>query len=142
MSIRSALEKHYNRSSYGVDRGHVWTTRDGVRIRLGMMEDSHLLNCWRMLDRRLVEASECRMFFFDPFWGPRGEMAQDAALEAMDSMDNRAVKASVWIPRFEEEIRLRGLEVPSRGVPTHPPSVTIVGTGPGGVGTIAKLDRR
>ena len=57
---------------------NLWTQKDGVRIRICDMSDSHLVNTIRMLKRK----GEMKKFQVDmeylSFGRPNGEMAQDA----------------------------------------------------------------
>lgn len=71
-------------------RDGVWVTRDGRRIPVTRMEDAHLVNTLRMLQRN---AEKRRMAALLPYLGqgPIGEFAQDCF-----DMESRAVSAKTW----------------------------------------------
>lgn len=65
-----------------------WTTNDGRKISVKDMEDSHLLNTIRMLQRgaRALQSRETAICFI--LGEPQGEMAQDAYHAGMDELMN------------------------------------------------------
>ena len=121
--------------------GYIWTTKDGTRIPVPEMTDRHVVNCWHMLSRIVAEVDSASEFYLHPFWGPSGEMAQEAAEQAMEEAWNQRATCAAWMQVFEEEMTRRGIEIPQRPEVEHPPELEWVEPGPGGIGLIAKIKK-
>lgn len=86
----------------------IWTTKDGRDIPLSKMTTLHLLNAHRFVRRKLVKAQECTAFYLHPVWGPQGEMAQDAAGQAMEQIWNEEMRVRVVERILHDELDRRG----------------------------------
>lgn len=106
--------------------GNIWTTKDGRKVPVELMTNDHLLNAWKFLDRKETKVREAEMFYNHPVWGPRGEMAQEAAEQAMGHAYDVQAVCLYWMKIFEEEMKRRDIAVPTRSVPQGPPEVEIV----------------
>lgn len=84
----------------------IWVTREGKKIKVKDMTDSHLLNSIKYLDRRL-ESMKITM----PYPNFNGEMAQFCAEQDWDHFQNS--EPSDYWPIYEtlcKEISKRGLD--------------------------------
>ena len=120
--------------------GQVWTTKDGRKIPVNEMGDTHLINAWKFLDRKETKVREAEMFYNHPIWGPRGEMAQEAAEQAMGQAYDVQAVCSYWMKIFEKEMKKRDIVVPPRSVPQGPPEVEVIEDL--GFATIARIKRK
>jgi len=89
-----------------------WTTADGTKIRICDMDDSHLLNSIRFLERYAEARLSHEFSAVFNFPEPQGEMAQ----MDLDQMELEMFDATFWdyLPdiydNMESECRRRGLE--------------------------------
>jgi hypothetical protein len=81
----------------------VWNTRDGKKVRVGYMATEHILNCIRMLQKRIdhLDAGYPQVYTGD----------SDAAADAVEC-ENRACENLMdacreWIELFESELQRR-----------------------------------
>jgi len=118
-------------------KGPVWNDINGHRVAVKDLNDLHLLNIARTLDRRVCEVREMTMFYFDPVFGPRGDMARDCAEAEMMQAWDHALDCKEWLNLINAEIARRGLVAPERLVPKPPPKYERVESLP--YGTIFKL---
>ena len=114
-----------------------WRTKNGREIPIPELEDEHLLNIYRMLDKRICEIGEMTLFWAHPVWGPHGEHAQDAADCAMEEAWNEEIVARGWIQLMQTEIIHRGLKLPDRTSPKPPPKTELVEST--GIGSIHRI---
>lgn len=101
----------------------IWETGDGKKIPVAEMSDDHVINAYRCLDRRCCRNHEVSAFYLSPVFGPRGEMAQDAAEQEMMQIRGEQPEISGWLKAFKAEIVRRGLELPERSSPRPLPKV-------------------
>lgn len=92
-----------------------WTTRDGRRVRISEMTDSHLVNTLRFLKRQaVVWQSQYLLDGMSALSMLQGEMAIDSVesdmrrVEMMDDEDFLEAFAPAWLPLCEEAEK-RGL---------------------------------
>jgi len=117
----------------------IWRGKDGSLHPISLMSPGHLTNALRQLYRRLAKIASARMFYHDPFWGPHGDGAQDAAERAMDEADEIEYQVGLWATALEGELERRGLPLPERVKAEPPPRVKNVWVE--GAFTIAEIDR-
>lgn len=86
-----------------------WTTKDGRKIKVKDLTDSHLLNIQRMLCQQ-VEDEKHYSSVIGTFWAPQGEMAQDAFEYEWGCAMQAVATAVIWLMITEPEIEKRGLE--------------------------------
>ena len=118
----------------------VWTTKDGRKIPIFKMSDSHLLNTLRMCENTNIEYDEMLEWGLDPFWGPRGDGAQMAFEQELIRLELITFSLLPWIPILTEEVKRRGLTPLPTKKHKHPPKVKNIVDLKGG-GTIAEIDR-
>jgi hypothetical protein len=79
----------------------IWTMRDGTRIRIADMETSHIKNTIAMLKRKgFIGEEEFDSINYGAY--PRGELAQEAWLQDMNS-----IKVSYELDDLESELARR-----------------------------------
>ena len=61
----------------------IWTTKEGKKIRISILEDRHLMNIIKLIERQY--ARTIGSYLVGP--QPRGEMAQDAFDQEFDALD-------------------------------------------------------
>lgn len=62
---------------------NVWVNKEGKRIKIKELENSHLMNIIKLIERNYIKA--IGFYLIGP--GPRGEMAQDAFDREFDILD-------------------------------------------------------
>lgn len=83
----------------------LWTKRDGTKIRIKDMDDRHLLNCIKMLERRHQQELENL-----PYPCFQGEMAQMyAEMDWEAAMTSTAESYFEIMPHLLDEAERRGL---------------------------------
>jgi len=91
----------------------VWVTRDGAKMRIRDMTNSHLLNSIRMLERNKERAQEQAIeLMYRSLGGLHGEHAIDAGEQALDFLENGEVDTHDIFPVYVEltdEAERRGL---------------------------------
>lgn len=123
---------------------YTWTTSDGREVLVSEMTDRHLINALKWLQRHIQEIDDATDFYFHPFWGPRGEMAQYYAEQEMEQAWERQGAFKAWHKILTEEVEQRGLTVPSPPAakpPPEPESIEVIDLPGGGQATIARLPR-
>ena len=64
-----------------------WTTKDGQKIPISKMTDSHLLNAHRWLGEKLVDCKRMNDLYFSPVFAPsEGTIAADDLGEVMQGV--------------------------------------------------------
>ena len=104
----------------------VWVTRSGELVPLAIMSERHMLNIYRKFATELKEMKECTAFYMHPVWGPRGEMAQEAAEQEMEHMWDRQYIVAGVVNTIKEWISKRGFELPDIGEPKPLPKVELI----------------
>ena len=95
----------------------IWETRDGQRIRVRDMDDSHLVNTVRYLRRRFEKLAEFEALRMMLGPRPRGDIAQMAFDQEIDhlldpwTVDQLLEDRVVTWPALLAELERRGLEV-------------------------------
>lgn len=87
-----------------------WTAKDGRKILIKDLTDSHLLNIQRMLSQQ-VENEKDYSGVIGTIWAPMGEMAQDAFEFEYSGIMQAVGIAVVWLMIIEPEVEKRGLTV-------------------------------
>ena len=83
----------------------VWKMKDGTEIRLEDMEDSHLINCPRMMERTFPLAREaCTDAAWDAACFFQGEMAQMSAENAASEYVSMREPGDMW-PVYNDMIK-------------------------------------
>jgi len=106
--------------------GPVWVDIDRRRVAIPDLNDSHLLAVFGVLDRQICDIQELTAFYFDPFCGPHGEMAQIAAEQEMKYHWNRQTYFIAWRSLIQEEILRRNRAVPEKRAPQPLPKLKLV----------------
>jgi hypothetical protein len=93
----------------------IWTTKDGTRIRICDMTDSHLLNTIALLKRIAKQGRREILFHYPDF---QGEMAQFYAEQSWEGVasthpDDFAYEEYPILEPLEMDAERRGLEQPS-----------------------------
>ena len=89
----------------------MWTTKDGTKIRICDMEESHIINCIRMLERNLDKYKSGVDY---PML--QGEIAQETAERAYENlMELTAEDAYPIYSKLEKELLGRGYEYNQHG---------------------------
>lgn len=84
----------------------IWATKDGRKVSVRRMEDSHLLNAHRMLrEKGFVSVRTLSFYIFGPT--PDGDGAQDAYEREFNAIIDAPVTPTLdW---FDDEIKRRSL---------------------------------
>jgi hypothetical protein len=101
----------------------LWTTREGVALRITAMSDQHLGNSIRMLERGARGRARLEAFRADRYASTAPDAAADAATEAAREMYDMADDPKTDIPKLAElvwpkykelkaEAKRRGLTAP------------------------------
>ena len=88
-----------------------WTTKDGKKLTLPEITDSHLVNIYEFLTRQIHDLKDLQMFSYSPF-APQGEMASldlEQAVEESYEEEERLEKVAKIIAK---EIKTRHMLVP------------------------------
>ena len=86
----------------------VWKMKDGTKIKIKDMEDSHVLNAYKMLRRNgWIGISEL-VTYLGP--GPSGEVAQEAFERECDYVFS--CPCTSYIDSFEKELTKRNIKIP------------------------------
>ena len=90
----------------------IWTTREGVEMEVSKMDDNHLLNTIRFLERRHnAKRTNIDAYFVGPLAMPQGEMAQDAFWQEFDhAVDTLGPFDAIYTDMLDEA-EARGLQV-------------------------------
>jgi hypothetical protein len=94
----------------------LWKTRDGTKIRIRDLDDEHLLNILRLLDR-VHEHNVAQWISIPP---PHGDIAQDCWEREMDTMLEAdaalsfPIYADLWTEALDRELLTSNGLVPAR----------------------------
>lgn len=69
-----------------------WTTRDGTYVRTCEMDDNHLINTIRMLERK---SERIKIFYLSNLWGALNMFTSDASQDALNSEQLQIENSSV-----------------------------------------------
>jgi len=103
-----------------------WRTKEGQLIPIPEIGDRHLLNIYRMLDRKACKIRAATRAYLHPVLGPHGDMAQLAASQEMDKLWDTEIRIGHWLNWLGEEIIERKLELPVRINPRPLPRFELV----------------
>lgn len=79
----------------------LWKTKDGRRIRICDMDDRHLLNTIRFLDRKAKEVESAALYAGHAFLNTlQGEMAQDCLENELDAIEQDGVEPHEICPLY------------------------------------------
>ena len=94
----------------------LWTTKDGRKVRICDMEDDHLINTVRMLQRNGEARRINNSVYYATCMGPNGEMAQLAFEQECDQMWDATFES--YVPRIYynlvDEAERRRLTIPTQ----------------------------
>lgn len=86
-----------------------WKTKDGRKIAVNDMSDSHILNAHRFMRSRLADSSHILSRAWSFLASLQGEMAQECMEREIYVMEDREAIINCWIWVFEEELDRRSL---------------------------------
>lgn len=89
----------------------VWTTRDGKKLKLHGIEDSHLLNIYKFLSKQINELKDLQNFSYSPF-APIGEIASEELEKAVEESYQLEMRSFNTREIIVKEIEKRRLSVP------------------------------
>jgi len=91
----------------------MWTMRDGTKIKVRDMTNSHLANALRMLERNAERHLAALAMCGNPFDGDGARDAFDDMFDGLLEMDSCELASTVWgaaYVRLETEALRRGLD--------------------------------
>lgn len=103
-----------------------WRTKERKFIPISKLEDSHLLNIYRMLDKQACNIRAATQAYLHPILGPQGDMAQLAADAEMERIWESEIRKELWLAVLKVEITKRELELPARTKPDPIPKFKLV----------------
>lgn len=89
----------------------VWTTQKGERLKLHEIGDSHLLNIYKFLSKKLNDIRDLENFALSPF-APMGEIASADLEDVLDEGFEQSLHLSYTLGVLEGEIEKRKLVMP------------------------------
>ena len=89
----------------------VWRTRDGRNIPLSKMDDNHLQNTCRYMEKVKFLCEHNMHYRYRPTPGTMAELCYDQIEdEIVSKFMDAIINASCWITVFKKEMRKRGLK--------------------------------
>lgn len=120
----------------------IWVDGSGKATAIEDMDNRHLLNAHRHVREELIRIQNAFKFMLDPFFGPHGEMAQDAASIEEDEMIEDEIRLGLFLREMGDEIKRRRLRPKHpRVVLENPPKIELIGDGTGRIDYVARLKR-
>jgi hypothetical protein len=92
-----------------MENPHMWTMRDGCKIRVADMTEKHLKNAIVMLEHQYDKALDCMCMAYG--YSGTGDMAQYQAQAVGDRAGDEAMRLleAIQILRMEQESRINAL---------------------------------